>query len=152
MQISLHFPTFVQGLDLIQLCLLAKDRNVHRRQKLELLPCTKPKPTPAQIASSITRDTGSDLCWGWFGSGAKTTMHCEYRIKIVFYISAEPVKVLHECTLQWSSFTTDAEDLVQILVPRLRCGTSTDLLGRGRRRACNFGLRHFRDGNVPEWG
>ena len=69
---------------------------------------TKPKPTPAQIASSITRDTGSDPCWGWFGSGAETTMHCDYRIKIVFCISAELVKVLHECTLQWSSVTTVA--------------------------------------------
>ena len=71
---------------------------------------TKPKPTPVHIASSITCDTGSDPCWawGWFGSGADTTMHCEYRIKIVFSISAERVKVLHECTLQWSSVTTVA--------------------------------------------
>ena len=32
----------------------------------------RPKPTPARIASSITRDTESDPRWGWFGSGAKT--------------------------------------------------------------------------------
>ena len=33
----------------------------------------RPKPTPAWIASSITRgDTGSDPRWGWFGSGAET--------------------------------------------------------------------------------
>ena len=35
----------------------------------------RPKPSPAQIASGITRgDAGSDPCWGWFGSGAETTL------------------------------------------------------------------------------
>ena len=31
----------------------------------------RPKPTPAWIAA---RDTGSDPRWGWFGSGAETTI------------------------------------------------------------------------------
>ena len=33
----------------------------------------RPKPTPVQIASSIPMcDTGSDLRWGWLGSGTET--------------------------------------------------------------------------------
>ena len=45
-------------------------------------------PTPAQIASSIMRrDTGSDPCWGWFGSGAETNSNIACQDPGVFNLS-----------------------------------------------------------------